>query len=291
MSSPGFDLNRTQLGGPPTADPNRTIMGNAPSLNRTVTIKPVQCPVCRSMNPPGLLYCGDCGLIFELALDGDAFGAPAVQLPALVDSSGKEHRLRPGENILGRQGDIQFEDARVSRRHAKATLSGMEVTVEDLGSTNGTKVAGEMLAPGQSAALPMGAVLSLGGLELTLSMPGESNRTNSPLSGRTTAISAAPTVSDAVAWIIVGDRELPLSRGVHSLGRRAENDIVVPDAYVSGRHGELEADETGVVFTDIGSSNGTLLNGARLAVGQKTLLQPGDVITLGSVELRLRPNP
>ena len=87
-----------------------------------------------------MMFCNDCGLIFEMSLDGDAFGAPAVQLPVLVDSSGREHRLSPGINVVGRAGDILVEDTRVSRRHCQVTLENDTVFAEDLGSTNGTYV-------------------------------------------------------------------------------------------------------------------------------------------------------
>src|SRR6476620_462202 len=103
------DPNRTQLGAPPTTfDPNKTQLGTAPSLNATATIKPTQCPICKTFNPPGVMFCIECGLIFDKALPGDAFGAPAVQLPVLVDSSGREHPLRPGTSSIGREGDIQI---------------------------------------------------------------------------------------------------------------------------------------------------------------------------------------
>ena len=75
------DPNKTQMGFGPNADPNRTLMVTGPQLNVTQTIKPVQCPVCKMYNPAGVIYCVDCGLIFERALDGDAFGAPAIQVP------------------------------------------------------------------------------------------------------------------------------------------------------------------------------------------------------------------
>src|SRR6187549_1178306 len=96
------DPNRTQLGAPPTMDPNKTMLGNAPTLNATITIKPVQCPVCKTFNPAGMMFCVDCGLIFDRALPDDAFGAPVVRLPVLVDAiSGREHPIRPGVNMVG----------------------------------------------------------------------------------------------------------------------------------------------------------------------------------------------
>lgn len=286
--APSVDPNKTQHGAPPVADPNKTVMGTAPSINTTVTIQPVQCPVCKSFNPPGMMYCNDCGLIFEMALDGDAFGAPAVQLPCLVETTGREHQLRPGANVVGRQGDIAVEDTRVSRRHAQVTLEGDTATVEDLGSTNGTKVAGETLPQDETRTLEPGTTVSFGGFEMTFSLPGEQNKTLAALSGRTAAIQAAPTVQNAAAWLIVDDEEFALEPGRHSFGRRTDNAIVISDPYVSGKHGEFEVDETGVYLTDTGSSNGTVLNDAKIAANQKTLLRKGDVIKLGEKEISIR---
>lgn len=285
-AAPVADPNRTQMGS--VLDPNRTIMGVGPSINATQTIKPVQCPVCKSFNPPGTAWCVDCGLIFELALDGDAFGAPAVQLPLLVDANGREHILRPGANVVGRQGDVLVEDTRVSRQHARVTLDGATVIVEDLGSTNGTSVGGSRLGSGEKKTLGNGEKMSLGGFELTVSMPGETNKTLAALGGKTSAMQAAPTTSTAVAWLVLPDSEIPLNLGTHDFGRKSDNPIVISDPYVSGKHGQFEVTETGVWLTDTGSTNGTLLNGAKLNAGQKVQLTKDDIIKLGAIEIRIR---
>lgn len=281
------DQNKTMaMGSVPSVDPNKTVMGAAPSINTTVTIKPVQCPVCKAFNPPGLMFCNDCGLIFEKALDGDAFGAPAVQLPCLVDQNGREHQLRNGANVIGRQGDVLIEDTRVSRRHAQVVLEGAGASVEDLGSTNGTKVNGEAIVG--KAALSNGDKISFGGYEMTFSTPGETNKTQQAMSGRTAAISVAPTVNNAVAWLSVDEDEHPLAPGTYTFGRRTDNDIVVSDPYVSGRHGTFEVDDTGVYVTDTGSTNGTVLNDAKITANQRTQLQKDDVIRLGEKTIRVR---
>lgn len=285
-SAPVADPNRTQMGS--VLDPNRTIMGVGPSINATQTIKPVQCPVCKSFNPPGTAWCVDCGLIFELALDGDAFGAPAVQLPVLVDANGREHVLRPGDNVVGRQGDVLVEDTRVSRQHARVTLDGPAVTVEDLGSTNGTSVGGTRLGPGEKKTLGNGDKVSLGGFELTVSMPGETNKTLAAMGGKTSAMQAAPTTNTAVVWLVLPDGEIPLGLGTHVFGRKSDNPVVIADPYVSGRHGEIEVTESEVWLTDTGSTNGTLLNGAKLNPGQRVQLTKDDVVKLGAVEVRVR---
>jgi pSer/pThr/pTyr-binding forkhead associated (FHA) protein len=65
---------------------------------------------------------------------------------------------------------------------------------------------------------------------------------------------------------------------------------VVPDPYVSGKHGQIEVDEDGVYLTDLGSSNGTFVNEARLAHHMRTQVGPDDVIRLGSLEFKVKVN-
>ena len=141
---------------------------------------------------------------------------------------------------------------------------------------------------GENRALNPGDTVSFGGFEMTFSLPGEASRTQAAMSGRTATISAAPTIQSAAAWLVIDDEEFALEPGRHSFGRRTDNAIVISDPYVSGKHGEIEVDETGVYLTDTGSSNGTVLNDAKIAANQKTLLQKGDVIKLGEKEITIR---
>ena len=61
--------------------------------------------------------------------------------------SGRRLPLQTGENILGRDEDgIQIDSPTVSRRHACIRVSGSDALIEDLGSKNGTFVAGERVA-------------------------------------------------------------------------------------------------------------------------------------------------
>ena len=296
-------------------DPNKTIMGVGPgaNLNLTQTIKPVQCPVCKTFNPAGMIYCVDCGLIFEKALEGDAFGAPAVQVPVLIDESGREFPVRPGDNIIGREGDIQVLDGRVSRQHACITNADGQISIKDLGSTNGTKVNDQALVAQAPTLLSGGEKVSVGGFVLALQMPGgnSANATQQIVSNKTSAMASSPTApvapkpqtpppsaepaEPAIAYLVGDGVNLPLKQGINTFGRKSENDLCISDPYVSGKHGVIEIQEADpgvpnrITFsiTDIGSSNGTMLNGVKLVPNMKTVITPDDVIRLGGMELKV----
>ena len=84
-----------------------------------------------------------------------------------------------------------------------------------------------------------------------------------------------------------GPRELrgvtvPVS-GPVVIGRSPGADIVIDDDFVSGRHARVSPAGAEVVLEDLGSTNGTLLNGARVSAPQT--LRPGDIIEIGEVRL------
>lgn len=67
------------------------------------------------------------------------------------------------------------------------------------------------------------------------------------------------------------------------IGRSPGADIVIGDDFVSGRHARVAPDGDGLVLEDLGSTNGTLLNGERVVRPQP--LRPGDAVTVGDVRL------
>ncbi len=74
----------------------------------------------------------------------------------------------------------------------------------------------------------------------------------------------------------------PLGDGPVTLGRLVECDLVLNDPNVSRRHAELRRTTDGVVITDLGSTNGTRVNGVPVREQQ---LVSGDEITVGSTTL------
>src|ERR1051326_4138658 len=61
---------------------------------------------------------------------------------------GKMFKLDQGEVTIGRshRADVRIEDDSISRMHVKLVLAGQQVSIEDLGSSNGTLVNGERIA-------------------------------------------------------------------------------------------------------------------------------------------------
>ena len=73
-----------------------------------------------------------------------------------------------------------------------------------------------------------------------------------------------------------------------TVGRKADNDIVLAHKTVSSVHAFLDSDERNCVFlTDNGSTNGTRINGHRAAANVTTPVNEGDFLTFGDVETML----
>jgi phosphoserine phosphatase RsbU/P len=81
-----------------------------------------------------------------------------------------------------------------------------------------------------------------------------------------------------------GSRErFPLGKDRVTIGRSRESDIFLPDQWLSRHHAEIRRLEGGFFLQDLGSKNGTLLNGDPVADMRR--LRHGDVITLGEHRL------
>lgn len=299
----------TQMGG----DPMRTQMGGTMS-----------CPVCKSVTPLMEPYCGDCGFLLTSAPPAETALPPQEAAPAeLIDlADGRRFRLNNGVNTVGRQGtDVLITEATISRNHAQITLTNGSVTVEDLGSSNGTKVGDLRLSANQPTGAPTGTVLKFGNWQARLEIGGPSaasdktvvvsdrtivgtpppdDRTivGTPPVGAEDAVPAPPPVETADAGPLVAmltneqgpSPDIRVTAVTITIGRRAGNTLVLPnDAYISGKHAEIATDATGTYLTDTGSTNGTFVNGQRLVLGERQLLLEGDEVQLGQTRYRFTP--
>ncbi|HXY16647.1 MAG TPA: DUF3662 and FHA domain-containing protein [Gaiellaceae bacterium] len=91
-----------------------------------------------------------------------------------------------------------------------------------------------------------------------------------------------PPVEREVVSLTVDGRVHPITSRTVVIGRSRECDVRLADSNVSRRHAELRQDGATYWLIDLGSTNGTELNGKRV---EREKLADGDTITLGSSEL------
>ncbi|MBI3285087.1 MAG: FHA domain-containing protein [Burkholderiales bacterium] len=78
-------------------------------------------------------------------------------------------------------------------------------------------------------------------------------------------------------------QELTFNKSRLSIGRRPTNDLVIDHLTVSGQHAAIDTSGSGCFIVDLGSTNGTMVNGQPV---KKHLLQHDDVISIGKYQLR-----
>lgn len=110
---------------------------------------------------------------------------------------------------------------------------------------------------------------------------------NTPLEhGKITAVSKAATTDTKRRLILTLDgkiiREIPITSRNISIGRKHDNDIQLNDLTLSGRHAQISSVPDYVFIEDLGSTNGTLVNGNHV---KKIALEQGDVIQVGHHQL------
>jgi hypothetical protein len=87
-----------------------------------------------------------------------------------------------------------------------------------------------------------------------------------------------------IVEVVLGDEKHQLEgRGPWSVGRSQENDIVINDPNVSRKHARISRAHNGFVVEDLGSTNGTLLDGAPI---DRERIEGGDELTFGQSTAR-----
>jgi pSer/pThr/pTyr-binding forkhead associated (FHA) protein len=84
-------------------------------------------------------------------------------------------------------------------------------------------------------------------------------------------------------WIRIGHERIPLRQGETTVGRSPYCSIVIDSPTASRHHAALMLNGIELTVTDLGSRNGTNINGTRITT--TTALNVGDVLTIGSREL------
>jgi pSer/pThr/pTyr-binding forkhead associated (FHA) protein len=210
----------------------------------------------------------------------------------------EKEKLVTGSGLtIGRssQNGLMINDLAASRFHCKFLPEGQELTVIDLDSTNGTFINGKRLTGNQ--VVKNGDQVRIGEIvfkiEIFLSTPQKETQAAEPeeLSLESTYVVLAEA---DFPWLVVSSGVgkgtiIPLTKKQMQIGRASRNkqwDIDLVDRAVSRPHAELVQDRDQWVLKDLGSANGTALNGKRVTDPQ--VLQDGDVIGFGETMLIFR---
>ena len=81
-------------------------------------------------------------------------------------------------------------------------------------------------------------------------------------------------------------QEKVIEGDVFRIGKSGDSDLTLADETVSRHHCEIVRETRAYLLRDLGSTNGTILDGAEI---KEAYLKPGAVITIGKVELKVRP--
>ncbi|MET9803218.1 FHA domain-containing protein [Streptomyces sp. NPDC006368] len=194
----------------------------------------------------------------ELVLDID--GDSTLMTPSRIYRVGRDPT-----------SDIVLADARISWHHAVLRADGGHWTVHDDDSTNGTFTDGRRV---RSSEVGPGSVIRFGhpadGPRAVVSAPEPADAPPRPSSVSMPAATGAFRRPTSVR---------PLPARTVRIGRGPDNDLVVDDLTVSRRHAELEAHPDGTYWIhDVGSHNGTFLNGRRVTLDRVTA---DDIVGIG----------
>lgn len=209
-------------------------------------------------------------------------GVPTAPELVLETATGST-AMSPGRTYhVGRDPlcEICLDDARVSWHHAILRPEGDHWTVEDEHSTNGTWVDGHRV---HEWSIGVGSELRFGNAS-----DGPRARCRGPVPNGGPAGSGPASVSTPS---LTGTfrrpttvRPLPTRTAVR-IGRAPDSDLVIDDLVVSRRHAELHALTDGTYeIIDLGSHNGTFLNGARV---ERAPVAEGDIVGIGHTALCL----
>ncbi|MFA5624592.1 MAG: FHA domain-containing protein [Bradymonadales bacterium] len=198
----------------------------------------------------------------------------------------EEISFSQGSYTIGRVegSDIILPSSSVSRTHARISISNGKCYIDDLGSANGIIVNGVSVKTRQE--LKNGAKVRIGEYTLYLEY-------KEKLSGEQDILRTQIVASNQNGYklVRVGDKfageEFSLSESQNSIGRTEDNYILLSDPSISRNHAAIHNLGITSRLTDLGSSNGTFVNGKR--VKGDILLQSGDEIRFGNIRFIFVP--
>lgn len=186
-----------------------------------------------------------------------------------------------GEVTVGRSDDcdVTLDSTSVSRRHARFFTHLGKAYIEDQHSANGIVVDGQRIRG--MHALQHGSTIVFGDHIARFETDSVGHRTASPSDHTVDAVRAWTPSLVRLDRTFDGNRVLPLAADVARIGRSASADLQVVDASVSRAHAELRVEGTSVIVTDLGSANGTHVDGERIhhptQLAERSVIHCGDI--------------
>ena len=192
----------------------------------------------------------------------------------MVDQNGVgvEHELGPARAPLGRQGTGVLAAGGVNIAPVVSPGWGPQPAMSRASFPAGTPARGSFSGPLPAEALPA-------------AVPGPTDRV--PVSMNPPWMAQTPLARIEVRTQGAFVANCDFRGGTARIGRGRDNDIVLRDERVSRRHGQLSARQGNLVFTDLGSTNGSFVNGTRVS---EIVLGSGDVVRLGNSTLTIQPH-
>ena len=96
-------------------------------------------------------------------------------------------------------------------------------------------------------------------------------------------MSVCGALAGGTALVVLMKQSLVDADHIISLGRRPESNIVLADPNVSRNHAEIRPQGDGFLLVDLGSTNGSKVNGVRV---DQRMLNDGDELTFGNTRMR-----
>jgi pSer/pThr/pTyr-binding forkhead associated (FHA) protein len=229
------------------------------------------------------------------------------RLVCLTD--GREYKVGTGPLSFGRDAasDVVVSGNEVSRNHAEIRSEADGYLLLDL-SVNGTYVNGERI--GKTHTLARADVIRIGNDEFRFYADAAAPETSAPAAAAPAgaaqrlsdtmhgipeepehktppASEAAPLASLLLRSGEFKGQRLPIRVPVVNIGRGDYNDLVIGDASVSTMHAKLQRREAIWILSDLGSTNGTWVEGEKLS--GEVALTPGTTLRFGDVVALFEP--
>lgn len=228
-------------------------------------MKLVTCPACGATNSARAATCKGCGTRLGGSGEGHAAAAfPAADTTLIGDPALSAGTSGPVVITVGRapDNDVVLAYPFVSAHHARISVAAGRAVIEDLGSANGVAI-GDPSRRVTSADITEADTVYFG----TLPVPASR------------LLGGALRLGGATA-------EMPaLTRTATVFGRDPSCDHVLPHPEISRRHARILRTAQGLLIEDLGSTNGTFVNGQRIT--KPVLLKEGDTVALGTFSYRI----